>query len=53
MLNTGQMLLWHVMLLPLIVGVITVLHVLMVRRRGVVPPFPVTSEPAPAPGADR
>ena len=52
-LNTGQMLLWHVMLLPLIVGVITVLHVLMVRRRGVVPPFPVTSEPAPAPGADR
>jgi ubiquinol-cytochrome c reductase cytochrome b subunit len=42
-LNYGQMLLWHVMLLPLVVGVITVLHVLMVRRRGVVPPFPAPS----------
>jgi len=39
-LNTGQMLLWHVTLLPLVVGLITVLHVLMVRRRGVVPPLP-------------
>ena len=38
-LNTGQMLLFHVMLLPLIVGVIVILHILMVRRRGVVPPF--------------
>jgi hypothetical protein len=38
-LNTGQMLLWHVMLLPLLIGVITILHVVMVRRRGVVPPF--------------
>jgi quinol-cytochrome oxidoreductase complex cytochrome b subunit len=38
-LNTGQMLLWHVLLLPLVVGVLIVLHVLMVRRRGVVPPF--------------
>ena len=38
-LNTGQMLLWHVMLLPLLIGLLTILHVLMVRRRGVVPPF--------------
>lgn len=38
-LNTGQMLLWHVMLLPLIVGVLVVAHVILVRRRGVVPPF--------------
>ncbi len=38
-LNTGQMLLFHVMLLPLIVGLIVILHILMVRRRGVVPPF--------------
>jgi len=45
-LNTGQMLLWHVMLLPLVVGIITVLHVVMVRRRGVVPPFPAPSHPA-------
>jgi len=38
-LDTGQMLLWHVMLLPLIVGVLIVLHVILVRRHGVVPPF--------------
>ena len=38
-LNTGQMLLWHVLLLPLVVGVLVVLHVLLVRRRGVVPPL--------------
>jgi quinol-cytochrome oxidoreductase complex cytochrome b subunit len=38
-LNYGQMVLWHVLLLPIVVGLITVLHVLMVRRRGVVPPF--------------
>ena len=38
-LNTGQMLLWHIMLLPLIVGVIVVAHVILVRRHGVVPPF--------------
>ncbi len=38
-LNTGQMLLWHILLLPLVLGVLTVWHVLLVRRRGVVPPF--------------
>jgi ubiquinol-cytochrome c reductase cytochrome b subunit len=38
-LNYGQMLLFHVMLLPLVLGVLVVLHVLLVRRRGVVPPF--------------
>ncbi len=38
-LNTGQMLLWHVMLLPLILGILVVLHVSLVRRHGVVPPF--------------
>jgi len=37
--NFGQMLMWHIMLLPLVVVVIVGLHVLMVRRRGVVPPF--------------
>jgi hypothetical protein len=45
-LNTGQMLLWHVMLLPLMVGIITILHVVMVRRRGVVPPFAAPVHPA-------
>ena len=38
-LNFGQMLMWHIVLLPLLVGVVTVVHVLQVRRRGVVPPF--------------
>jgi quinol-cytochrome oxidoreductase complex cytochrome b subunit len=43
-LDVGQMLLWHVTLLPLIVGVIVVLHVLMVRARGVVPPIGVDED---------
>ena len=34
-LNLGQMLLWHIMLLPLGVGIIVVLHVVLVRLRGV------------------
>jgi quinol---cytochrome c reductase cytochrome b subunit, bacillus type len=38
-LDPGQMLLWHIMLLPLIVGLLTVWHVILVRRHGVVPPF--------------
>ena len=39
-LDFGQMLMWHIVLLPLVIGVLTVVHVLLVRRRGVVPPFP-------------
>jgi ubiquinol-cytochrome c reductase cytochrome b subunit len=47
-LNTGQMLLWHVLLLPLVLGVLVVWHVLLVRHRGVVPPFgSEETEPAP------
>ncbi len=38
-LNPGQMLLWHVALLPFVLGVVVVAHVIMVRRRGVVPPI--------------
>ncbi|TNC22061.1 cytochrome b N-terminal domain-containing protein [Amycolatopsis alkalitolerans] len=38
-LDTGQMLLWHVLLLPLVLGVLIVWHILLVRRRGVVPPI--------------
>jgi hypothetical protein len=38
-LNTGQMLLWHVTLLPIGVGIIAVMHVILVRRHGVVPPL--------------
>jgi ubiquinol-cytochrome c reductase cytochrome b subunit len=38
-LNPGQMLLWHVVLMPAVVGVLVVVHLVLVRRRGVVPPI--------------
>ena len=38
-LNSGQMLLWHVALLPLVVGIIVLMHIVLVRRHGVVPPI--------------
>jgi len=43
-LNTGQMLMWHIVLLPLAAVVLTALHVVMVRRKGVVPPFEEVSK---------
>ena len=30
---------WHIVLLPIVVAAIAGLHVLLVRRRGIVPPF--------------
>jgi hypothetical protein len=38
-LNFGQMLMWHIVLMPLVVAAIVVIHVLQVRHRGVVPPI--------------
>lgn len=38
-LNPGQMLMWHIVLMPLFIGLITVVHVVLVRRHGVVPPI--------------
>jgi quinol-cytochrome oxidoreductase complex cytochrome b subunit len=38
-LNFGQMLMWHIVLLPIGIVLIAGLHVLLVRRRGIVPPF--------------
>ena len=38
-LNTGQAILLHVALLPPAVGIIVVWHILLVRRKGVVPPI--------------
>lgn len=38
-LNLGQMLMWHIVLLPLVAVLLTALHVLLVRIKGVVPPF--------------
>ena len=38
-LNTGQATLLHVALLPFVVGIITIWHVILVRKNGVVPPL--------------
>ena len=38
-LNYGQMLMWHIVVLPLGVILLVAGHVLLVRRRGVVPPL--------------
>jgi ubiquinol-cytochrome c reductase cytochrome b subunit len=38
-MDFGQMLMWHIVLMPLVVGVLVVWHLLLVRRRGVVPPI--------------
>ena len=52
--NFGQMLMWHIVLLPMVVVLLVGVHVLMVRLRGVVPPFaphdqrPAEATPAPA-----
>lgn len=37
-MNFGQMFMWHILLLPLLVVVVVAIHVLLVRYRGVVPP---------------
>jgi ubiquinol-cytochrome c reductase cytochrome b subunit len=47
------MLLWHVGLLPLVVGVIVLLHVLLVRKRGVVPPIDAVAVPPIDAAADQ
>jgi hypothetical protein len=38
-LNPGQMLLWHIVLMPTVVGVLVLVHLVLVRRHGVVPPI--------------
>jgi ubiquinol-cytochrome c reductase cytochrome b subunit len=35
---------WHIVLLPIAAVVLTVLHVLLVRVKGVVPPFEKTTK---------
>jgi quinol---cytochrome c reductase cytochrome b subunit, bacillus type len=53
-LDFGQMLLWHVVLLPVVIGVLAVVHLLMVRRRGVVEPLPLERKrPPDEDGEDR
>jgi ubiquinol-cytochrome c reductase cytochrome b subunit len=38
-LNLGQMLMWHIVLMPIVLIALVGIHVLMVRIKGVVPPF--------------
>ncbi|SEL50599.1 cytochrome b N-terminal domain-containing protein [Streptacidiphilus jiangxiensis] len=38
-MDFGQMLMWHIVLLPAAIGVLTVWHLVLVRRRGIVPPI--------------
>jgi len=53
-LDAGQMLLWHVALLPAAIGALVVLHLLLVRVRGVVPPIGVDDDGRPIrSGGDR
>ncbi|MFI1562246.1 cytochrome b N-terminal domain-containing protein [Streptomyces sp. NPDC020490] len=51
-LDFGQMLMWHIVLLPLTVSVLAAWHILLVRLRGVVPPIGATPEPVPAEPAE-
>src|SRR5579862_6086021 len=47
--NFGQMYSYHVLLLPAAVVALVVAHILLVRKHGVVPPFPIAvAEPASA-----
>ncbi|HET8880110.1 MAG TPA: cytochrome b N-terminal domain-containing protein [Arthrobacter sp.] len=50
--NLGQIFVWHVTLLPLAVGAVVVLHVLLVRVHGVVPPLEADDGDAQVRGAD-
>jgi Cytochrome b(N-terminal)/b6/petB len=47
-LNFGQMYSYHVLLLPVVVVAVVVWHILLVRRHGVVPPFPVFAAAEPS-----
>ena len=55
-LDFGQMLAWHIALLPIALIVIVAIHILLVRRHGVCPPFPAEvsdSSPPEEPGFPR
>lgn len=52
-LNGAEMILWHVVLLPVGVGLVTVAHIILVRRHGVVPPIGASPDVPAAPAASR
>jgi ubiquinol-cytochrome c reductase cytochrome b subunit len=51
--NFGQMYTYHVLLLPVVVIALTAAHVLLVRRHGVVPPFPLDGLADPPASSDQ
>ncbi|WP_081882046.1 cytochrome b N-terminal domain-containing protein [Cryobacterium sp. MLB-32] len=55
--DLGQIFMWHIVLLPLAVGAIVVLHVVLVRVHGVVPPLDAAETDAqlqsPHPGSEK
>lgn len=44
--DVGQVLMWHITLLPLALGVVVVLHVVLVRVHGVAPPLDASEDDA-------
>ncbi|MDX3245600.1 cytochrome b N-terminal domain-containing protein [Streptomyces sp. ME18-1-4] len=48
-LDFGQMLMWHIVLLPFALGLLAVWHILLVRLRGIVPPIGAAPDPADGP----
>ncbi len=50
-IDFGQMYTFHVILLPVLVVALVVWHVLLVRRHGVVPPYPARTATRPTAGA--
>jgi len=53
LMNFGQMLIWHVVLLPILLIALVGAHILLVRVRGVVHPFETPAEVAGRPRRDR
>jgi ubiquinol-cytochrome c reductase cytochrome b subunit len=51
-MNFGQMIMWHIVLLPAAVGILIAAHLLLVRRRGIVPPIARPAPDTPSPAAE-
>jgi quinol-cytochrome oxidoreductase complex cytochrome b subunit len=50
--NFGQMYSWHIYLLPMAVVALVGVHVLLVRKHGVVPPFELPTDKSTAPATN-
>jgi ubiquinol-cytochrome c reductase cytochrome b subunit len=52
-MDFGQMLMWHIVLLPAVIGVLTAVHLLLVRKHGIVPPIDAAVPGQEWPAAER